>query len=211
MQRSLVDLDVDAEAGVLHRVEREVLHARQHVALQSSGERRRHHAHVVRVLAVGLLGPAPGGMTEQVHAHRAGVGGAAGAQLGADRLADAFFQVGIERCAASHADRERRRVTDHAPAWPIGEVDSGNPESRHLRRRPRVLVVAARRHVEQPGPQRGVPVEATQLLLERHAGDELTGGIVMIGSRPDFGHGISERGHATTMTQPVGSRVHRTA
>ncbi len=74
VERPLVGGDVDGEPGVLHRVHREVLHARHHVPLEPAGERGGHPPHVVRVLPVRLLGPPPRRVTQQVHAHRAGVG-----------------------------------------------------------------------------------------------------------------------------------------
>ena len=137
VERPFVDGHVDGEPGVLHRVQRKVLHARHHVPLQPGDERRRHHAHVVRVLPVRLLRPSPRRVTQQVHAHRAGVGGAARSQLGADRVTDAGLEVGIEARATCHAHRERRRVADDAAPRTVGEVDPGNTEPLDVGCRPR--------------------------------------------------------------------------
>ena len=81
VQGLLVHLDVDLEAGVLHRVAREVLHRGHHVALHAPGERGAHLAHVVGILAVGLLGAAPRRVAQQVHADAAVEVGADGSQL----------------------------------------------------------------------------------------------------------------------------------
>ena len=114
VQRDVVDLDVDGEAGVLHRVAGEVLHAGHHVALQAAGERGAELADVVRVLAVGLLGATPGRMAQHVHADGAGEVGADGAQLAPDRVADALLEVGVPGRAAGHRHREAGGVADHA-------------------------------------------------------------------------------------------------
>ena len=76
VQRALVGRDVDGEPRVLHRVAREVLHAREHVLLHAAGERGAHLAEQVRILAVGLLRPTPRRMAEQVHADATEVRGA---------------------------------------------------------------------------------------------------------------------------------------
>ena len=93
MQRLLVDGDVHLEAGVLHGVGGEVLDGGHHVALDAPGEGGAHLADVVGVLAVGLLGPSPGGVTEHVHAHAAVEVGAHGAELLPDGVADALLQL----------------------------------------------------------------------------------------------------------------------
>jgi hypothetical protein len=155
VQRSLVDGDVDGEAGVLHRVEREVLHARHHVALQPAVNAAAIAPDVVRVLAVGLLRPAPRRMAEQVHAHRAGVGGAAGPELGADRLADAFLEIGSNSRAAGHADRERRRVPITQPRGPSAKSMPGMPSRVTCAAGHGMSVVAAGVMSNRPG-QNGV-------------------------------------------------------
>ncbi len=116
VQGDVVDFDVDGEAGVLHRVAREVLHARHHVALQTAGEGGAELADVMRVLAVRLLGPTPRGVAQHVDAHRAGEVRTDRAQLATDGVADAFLEVGIPGRAACHRHRETGGVSDHRTA-----------------------------------------------------------------------------------------------
>ncbi len=127
MEGDLVDLDVDGEAGVLHRVAGEVLHARHHVALQAPGQRGAELADVVRVLAVGLLGPAPRRVAQQVDAHGAGEVGADGAQLAADGVADPLLEVGVPGRAARHRHREAGGVADHRAARAVAKRMPGRP------------------------------------------------------------------------------------
>ncbi len=211
VERSLAHGHVDREPGVLHRVQREVLHARHHVTLQAAGERRGHHPDMVRILAVGLLGATPRRVAEQVHAHRAGERRAAGAEFGTDRLADPLLQVGIERRTTGHAHRERGGVADHAAARSVGELDARNPQPPDHRRRPRMEVVAtASAHVGEAGPERCVAVQAAELLLERHRLDQrLRLGVVVgatLHAARSFGERIGSCRHvshpATTSTHP---------
>ncbi len=135
VERDVVDLDVDAEAGVLHRVAGEVLHARHHVALQATGERGTELADVVRILAVGLLRPAPCRVAQQVDAHRAGEVGADRSQLAADRVADALLQIEVPRRAPGH--RHRERSARCRPPRLGARRRSGCRGTRHGRARPR--------------------------------------------------------------------------
>ena len=147
MEGDVVDLDVDGEPGVLHRVAREVLHARHHVALQAAGQRGAELADVVRVLAVGLLRPTPRRMAQHVDAHRAGEVRADGPQLPTDGVADPLLELRVPRRAASHRHREAGRVADHRAARPVAEPDAGQADPLDLggdERRLVVAVVAAR-------------------------------------------------------------------
>ncbi len=172
VERPFVGRDVDGEPGVLHRVEREVLHARHHVHAADRDERRRHHPHVVRILAVGLLRPPPRRMPQQVHAHRTGVGGAAGSQLGADRIADAGLQGRGRSSRREPCSPGTPSIADDAATWPVREVDSRNAESLDVRRRPGMAVVPAGGHVDQAGPERRVAIETAEPLVDRHRCDE---------------------------------------
>ena len=185
MQRLLVDRDVDAEAGVLHGVQGEVLHAGHGVALHAAREGGAQLADVERVLAVRLLRPTPGRVAQHVHAHAAVEVGADGAQLAADGVADALLEVDVPRRAAGHAHREAGgRADDHA-ARPVGEVEAGDAEPVDLGRGERAPVVAALAEVVEPGPERQVAVEAPAPLVGRHQGDEVGG----------LGGGVGPRTH----------------
>ena len=173
VERDLVDLDVDLEPGVLHRVDREVLHGGHHVALQAPGERGSHLADVVGVLAVRLLRPAPRRVPQDVDAHRPREVGARRTQLASDRVADTFLEIGIPRGTASHRHREAGRVADHDATGPVGERDARQSDAFDTRRVEGSLVVAAALEELQTGPRRGVAVEAPQLLLRGHRGDDV--------------------------------------
>jgi len=112
VQRDLVDLDVDGEAGVLHRVAGEVLHAGEDVALQPTGQRCAELTDVVRVLAVGLLGPAPRRVAQEVDAHRAREVRPGRAQLATDGIAHPLLELGVPGGPAGHRHREARVVAD---------------------------------------------------------------------------------------------------
>ena len=105
-QRALVDGDVHAHAGVLDAVQGEVLGAGDHVLLRAADEAGGHGADVDRVLAVGLLRAPPARVAQQVDGRGEQHVVALGAGLGADRLADLSFEIGIEGRAARTADRE---------------------------------------------------------------------------------------------------------
>ncbi len=81
LQHPLAGAHIHPEAGAVDRVEREVLHAGDRVALHAAAERGAHRAHMHRILAVGLLGPAPARVAQQVHAHRPEQVGTEGAGL----------------------------------------------------------------------------------------------------------------------------------
>ena len=189
---------VHLEAGVLHRVAREVLHARHHVALQSPGEGGGHLADMAGVLAVGLLGPAPGGMAQQVHAHRTSEGRTRGPQLGADGLADAFLQAWIERRAPGHRHRERGGRPEHASPGSVREVEPRDAEALDPCRGPSVSVVAAAGQVGDSRPERRLPAEAAQLLLQGHHRHQSVGLAPGVGPlRHPLGR-VVERGHVAS-------------
>ena len=116
-----------------------------------------HLAYMARILAVGLLGPAPGGVAQQVHAHRAGEGGARGPQLGADGLADALLQAWIERRAPGHRHRERGGRPEHASPGSVREVEARDAQPIDSGRGPSVGVVAAASQVGDARPERQAP------------------------------------------------------
>ena len=157
--------DVDREPRVLHRVAREVLHAREHVLLHAAGERGAHLAEQVRVLAVGLLRATPRRVAQQVHADAAEVGGADGPRLEPDDAPDLLLERDVERRGARHRHGEARGVADDDAARPVGEREAGDAEPRVAGRGPGVAVVAAARHVGEAGPERHVAVEEVDHLV----------------------------------------------
>lgn len=175
VQGLVVDGDVDPEPGLLHRVAGEVLHARHGVALDAPGEGGAHLADVVRVLAVGLLGPAPPRVAEHVDAHPAVQVGADRPQLAADGLADALLEVRVPRGAPGHRHREARRPVDHHAPGAVGEPDAREAQPLDPGRRERRAVVAAARQVGDAGPERPVAVEAAQPLVLGHGRDQRGG------------------------------------
>ena len=132
VQGDVVDLDVDGEAGVLHRVAREVLDAGHDVALQAPGQGGAELADVVRVLAVGLLGPAPRRVAQQVDADRPGQVRPDGPQLPADGVTDPLLEVGVPGRPPGHRHREAGGVADHGAAGPVAEADARQADPVHL-------------------------------------------------------------------------------
>ena len=148
------DGDVDREPRVLHRVAREVLHARVHVLLHPARERRAHLAEQVRILAVRLLGATPGGVAEQVHAHAAEVRRADGAGLEPDDAPDRLLEREVERRATRHRHREAVALPTTTPRGPSVNANPGCRAGR-CGRRLGVAVVAAARMSVRPG-QKGM-------------------------------------------------------
>ncbi|CAB4810757.1 unannotated protein [freshwater metagenome] len=115
---------------------------------------------MMRIFAVGLLRPTPRWVAQQVDAHRTGEVGPDGAQLAADGIANALFEVEIPCCTASHGHWERCGVAHHcatrtvrkANTWESDAIEFGTDEHR--------LVVAVVRHELQAGPRGRVAVEA---------------------------------------------------
>ena len=154
-----------------------MLHRRHHVALHAPGEGGAHLAEVVRILAVGLLGPAPGRVAEDVDAHAAVEVGADGAELAADRLADALLEIDVPGGAPGHRDREGSGVADDDAAGTVAEREARDAEPLDPGGQERPPVVAARAEVGHPGPERDVAVEAPQALVVGHLGHEAGGGV----------------------------------
>ena len=178
VQRDLVDLDVDLEAGVLHRVAGEVLRAGHDVALQATGEGCAQLADVERVFAVGLLRSAPRRVSEHVDAHGARQRRAGRAQLRTDRFPDSLLEVGVPGRTPGHGDGEAGAVAQHRSARSVGEGDAREAEpldDSRVEGRPVVAVVLG--DEQQPGDPRQVPVEAPEPLLRRHLGDQLPCGL----------------------------------
>ena len=172
----LVDLDVDGETCVLHRVAREVLDARHHVALQPSGQCRAELTDVVRVLAVGFLGSSPRRVAQHVDAHSAGEVGPDRAQLPSHGLADPLFQSRIPGRAAGHRHRETRRIPHHRASWAVDEADTGNSDSLDLASHEGRLVVAVLPGQElEARPRRRIAIQAPQPLVWAHPSHQRPG------------------------------------
>ncbi len=170
MEGDLVDGDVHGEAGVLHRVAGEVLDAGHGVALHAAGQGGAHLAHVMGILAVGLLGPAPGRVAQDVDAHPAVQVGSHRPQLEADGLADPLLELHVPGGAPGHAHREAGGLVHHHAPRAVGEGEAGQPEAVHPGGPERALVVALLAQVDEAGPERRVAVQAPQLLVRRHRG-----------------------------------------
>src|SRR5207302_8620840 len=109
--------------------EGEVLHASHGVALHAPNEGRAQLADVVGVLTVGLLGPAPGRVAQEVHAHAAVERGPGRPELEADSVADAVLEVRVECRAARHAHREAGARAHDDTAGAIAEPKAGHAKS----------------------------------------------------------------------------------
>ena len=114
--------------------ERVVLGARHDPALGAPGEGGPDLAEVVRIVAVGLLGPTPGRVAGQVDADPAEEVAAQGADLPADHVADLLLELDVPGGAAGHGDRERGAVAGHAATGSVDEPRAGKPEPLDLRR-----------------------------------------------------------------------------
>ncbi len=126
MEGSFVHGDVHDEPGVLHRVAGEVLHTGHGVALDTPGQGGTHLAHVERVLAVGLLGPPPCRVTQDVDAHASVEVGADGTELAADGLAHSLLEARVPGRPPGHGDREAGGLVDD---YPRGPSEKANPSS----------------------------------------------------------------------------------
>jgi hypothetical protein len=164
VQRSLLDGHVDPEPGVLHRVERIVLGAGHNVPLRPAGQGRAKRAQVQRVVSVGLLHPAPGGVTWQVDARPAEEVPALGPDLGADGLADPLLQRRIPGGALGHRHGKRGPFARDAAARAVHEADPGDAQAGHLAVDVWPRAVPRRAHGRQPGPEPDVTVQQAEPL-----------------------------------------------
>ncbi len=135
--------DIDLEACPFDAVGGKMLDAGHDVTLHAAHQRRSHLAEMVRILAVGLLCPTPGGVTQQVDAHATEVVGTLGTRFHADGIPDALLQVHVPRGAARHRDRETGGVIHDHTARPIAEADAGDAQAQVLASRQRFGVVGA--------------------------------------------------------------------
>ncbi|CAB4797858.1 unannotated protein [freshwater metagenome] len=165
VQRHIVDQNINGEPSVLHGVASEVLHACHHVLLQTTRERRAELADMMRIFAVGLLRPTPRWVAQQVDAHRAGEVGSDGAQLAADGIANALFEVEVPCGTASHGHWERCGVAHHCATRTVRKANPWEPDAIEFGANEHRLVVAVVGHELQAGPRWRIAVEAPQLLV----------------------------------------------
>jgi hypothetical protein len=206
VQGDLVDLDVDGESGVLHRVAREVLGAGEHVALETAGHGGTELADVVGVLAVGLLRPAPRRVAQHVHADGAGEGGARGAQLAPDCLADPLLELGVPGRASAYGDGEAGSVADDRSSRPVGECDAGQPDAFDLRGGEWCLVVTTADEELEPGQGWPVTVEAPETLVRCHGLHQLPGCVLGCGPMLHGVTGVVEGGDGHGAVLPPDKR-----
>ena len=166
--------DVDPQAGVLHGVAGEVLHARHHVALGAPHEGGAHLAEQVGVLAERLLRPSPRRVAQQVHAHPGEQVGAERPALDADDVADPLLEVGVERGAPGHGDREGGGVAHDHATGAVAEPDAREAQAGERAGHVRGLVVVPG-HLGEALHQRTVPRQQVQLLVQGHLVDEVAG------------------------------------
>ena len=192
MEGDLVDLHIDLEAGVLDGVGGEVLHRGHGVALDPSRQRRAHLANVVRILAIGLLGTAPGRVTQQVDAHAAEERGTHGTQLDADGVTDPLLEIDVEGGSPRHRHGEGSRTIDDHAAGSVGEGEAGDAQPRHLSAREAAQVVAQVPELVQAGPEGPITIETAEPLLGCHRSDELGRSLLRVEPVLDGGKSLGE-------------------
>ena len=179
VQGGVVGRHVHGEARVLHGVEGVVLGRRHHVGPDAADQRRPHVPEEQRILAVGLLHPAPGRMPGQVDAHAGEEVRALGGSFEPDGGAHPLLEVAVPRRAVCHGDREGGRVPHDHPPGAVREEQPREPEALDAAHGDRRPVVAGDVHVDEPLPERGVAIEQSELLLGRQLTQEL------VHERPD--------------------------
>ena len=165
VQHPWAGLHIHHETGAVDRIEGEMLHAGDGVALQPPGHRRPQLPHVQRVFAIALLGAAPARVAQQVDAHRRHPVGAKGAGLPGDRCTDLFLQLRIP--AGPAGDRRRKRggaALQHHPPGAIHEVQTWQSQAWHQAGGPGVAVGGIPQgDVRHARPEGGGAAEQAQL------------------------------------------------
>ena len=183
MQHPLIHLHIHQEAAAVDRIEGEVFDAGDGVALQAPDAGGPHGTHLHRIFAVGLLGPAPAGMAQQVDADRRHPVGPKRTGLQGDRLTDALLQLRIP--AGAPGDRHRKgggASLEHHTPRPIDKLQSRQPQTGQLARRPGVAVGGIPQgDVGHPRPEGRVAIKQGQLfciaeLGQQHQGPGRDGG-----------------------------------
>ena len=140
------------------------------VALHALDQRGRHLAEQVRVFAVGLLGPAPARMPQDVDADPAVEVGALGPKLLADGVGHPPFEGAVPGGAPGHGHRERGRVVEDDAAGAVGEEEGRDPQPHVPPRGDRPVVVLEVLEGDELDeiPDPGVPRHLVHLLDEAH-------------------------------------------
>ena len=169
---------IHPEAGAIDRIEGEVLHAGDPMALNAPGDGGPHGAHMEGIFAVGLLGPAPARVTQQVHTHGCEQVGPEGASLLGHGHADPLFELHIPAGTTGQGHRKGGGAPlEHHPPRPIHKPQAAG--------RPRVAMQAIAQHrVGHALPIGQIALEAIQLLrqaqlAEQGPGSGLQAGVVM--------------------------------
>ena len=121
------------------------------ITLHAAHRRSPHACQMLGVLSVALLRTAPGWMARKIDADAGKEIAAQRAHLAADGLADPFFQMDIEGCAASHGNGEGGGAAHHHTTGSIEELQSFNSEALYDARIPGVGSVASDHHVGNAG------------------------------------------------------------
>ena len=183
VQHPLIHLHIHQEAAAVDRIEGEVFDASDGVALQAADAGGPHGTHMHRIFAVGLLGPAPAGMAQQVDADRRHPVGPKRTGLQGDRLTDALLQLRIP--AGAPGDRHRKAggaSLEHHTPRPIDKLQSRQPQAGQLARRPGVAMGGIPQgDVGHPRPEGRVAIKQGQLfciaeLGQQHQGPGRDGG-----------------------------------
>ena len=123
VQHPLTHLHVHQEAGAVDRVEGEMLDAGHGVALDAAGHRRPQGPEQHWIFAIGLLGPAPAGVAQQVDAHRRQPVGAEAAGLAGHNLTDPLLQFHVPAGTAGNRRREgSSSALEHHPPRAINKL-----------------------------------------------------------------------------------------
>ena len=191
LQHPATHLHIHQEAGAVDRVEGEMLDAGDRVALQAPGHGGAQASEQHGVFAVGLLGPAPAGVPQQVDADSRHPVGAETAGLQGDRFADALLEFVIPAGTAGDRHREGGGAPlEHHPAGTIDELQAAEPEARHRPSRPGMAVGGVMESdVGHARPEGSISLEQGQLLGCAEGGQQRLGPIGAVGAR----YGIARR------------------
>ena len=177
MEHPAAHPDIHQEAGTIDRVEGEMLDAGDGVALQTAAAGRAHGPEQHGILAVGLLGPAPAGVAQQVHTHRRHPVGPKRTGLPGDGLADPLLEVDVP--AGAPGDRHRKgggAPLQHHPPRTIHELQPPQAVIGQHPGRPGVAVGGiGNGDVDHAGPEGGGATQVGELLGRREGGQQLAG------------------------------------
>ena len=103
-----------------------MLYAGNDVALDAAGHCRPHRAEQHRIFAVGLLGPAPAGVAQEIYANRRQPVSPKTASLAGHGHADPLLQIHVPAGTASNRSGEGSRpALEHDPPRAINKLQTG--------------------------------------------------------------------------------------